>query len=159
MAFGFDSDAEGPDWLPWLQIGVSTLLAVLFVVMLIKSRDQNQRLQQLEMRLQGVENNRSLDRTAALEQQLRTLAKRMQGLEGQREELESTRRERDEMRSELQQIRQATPPPGQAAAAGLPPAASPGPPRPSYLLPQARPFNPSQRSGSGVLLPSPADSR
>ena len=31
MAFGFDSDAEGPAWLPWLQIGVSSLLAVLFM--------------------------------------------------------------------------------------------------------------------------------
>lgn len=159
MAFGFDSDAEGPDWLPWLQIGVSTLLAVLFVMLLIKSRDQNQRLQQLETRLQGVENSRSLDRTAALEQQLRTLAERMQGLEGQREELESTRRERDEMRSELQQLRQATPPPGQSPTAGMPPAALPEPPGPSYLLPQARPFLPAQRSGSGVLRPGPADTR
>ncbi|MCS5700108.1 hypothetical protein NZK32_13775 [Cyanobium sp. FGCU-52] len=159
MAFGFDSDAEGPEWLPWLQIGVSSLLAVLFVVLLIKSRDQNQRLQQLEMRLQGMENSRSLDRTAALEQQLRTLAERMQGLEGQREELESTRRERDEMRSELQQLRQASPPPAQAPAAGTPAPALPIPPTPSSLLPQARPILPPQRVGGGVLRPSPADAR
>jgi len=157
MAFGFDSDAEGPDWLPWLQIGVSSLLAVLFVVLLIKSRDQNQRLQQLEMRLQGVESSRSLDRTAALEQQLRTLAERLRGMEGQREELESTRRERDEMRAELEQIRQATPPPGQAPPGSMPPAALPEPPAASYLLP--RPLTPAQRGGTGVLRPTPADTR
>lgn len=159
MAFGFDSDAEGPAWLPWLQIGVSSLLAVLFVVLLIKSRDQNQRLQQLEMRLQGMENNRSLDRTAALEQQLRTLAERMRGLEGQREELESIRRERDEMRSDLQQLRQASPPPGAPPGTVLPALPLPLPPAANSLLPQARPLIPPQRVGGGVLRPTPADTR
>lgn len=128
MAFGLDGDADPPIWLPWLQIGATSLLAVLFVMLLIKSRDQNQRLQQMELRLQGIENNRSLDRSAVLEQQIRTLAERMRGLEGQRQELESTRRERDEMRSELQQLRAATPvrPPSSVGSPPVPPPPVPG---------------------------------
>lgn len=128
MAFGLDGDGESPVWLPWLQLGATTLLAVLFVMLLIKSRDQNQRLQQLDVRLQGIENNRSLDRSAALEQQIRTLAERMRSLEGQRQELEATRRERDEMRSELRQLRATTPvrPPSTIGSPPVPPPPLPG---------------------------------
>ena len=62
-----------PLWTSWLQIGLSSMLAVLFLVILGKTREQSQLLMKLEQRLQGLENSRALDRTLVLEEQQRAM--------------------------------------------------------------------------------------
>ncbi len=76
-----DQPAGLPAWLVWLQLGLSTTLAVLFVVMLVKTREQSATLRDLQDRVAGLENGRALDRTTALEEQLRSTAARLQAVE------------------------------------------------------------------------------
>ena len=57
-----------PDWVAWLQAGLTALLAVLFLVMLGKARVQAERIEELQERVQGLENSRALERTTGLEQ-------------------------------------------------------------------------------------------
>ena len=71
-----------PSWMRWGGAGLTALLAVLFVVLLQQVRQQGQRLQTLQDRLQTLENAHDLDRTNALEEQLRSTVQRMQSLEG-----------------------------------------------------------------------------
>jgi hypothetical protein len=78
-----DSEMVVPAWLVWLQLGLSTTLAVLFVVMLVRSLQQSATIRQLQDRVAGIENSRALDRTTAIEDQLRTTAERIQVLERQ----------------------------------------------------------------------------
>ena len=76
-----DNEMTLPAWLFWLQLGLSTTLAVLFVVMLVKTRQQSADIRQLQDKVAGIENSRALDRTTAIEDQLRTTAERIQALE------------------------------------------------------------------------------
>ena len=62
----FDNEMVMPTWLVWLQLGLSTTLAVLFVVMLVKTRQQSVNIRQLQDRVAGIENSRALDRTTAI---------------------------------------------------------------------------------------------
>ena len=77
----FESEIGIPAWLVWLQLGLTTTLAVLFVVTLVKTRQQSLSIQQLQDKVAGLENGRALDRTTAIEDQLRTSAERLQALE------------------------------------------------------------------------------
>jgi LPS-assembly lipoprotein len=61
--------------------GLTALVAVLALVLLQQVHQQASRSQALERRLQDLENRRDLERTQALEAQLRALAQRLQGLE------------------------------------------------------------------------------
>ena len=76
-----DAEMAMPTWLFWLQLGLSTTLAVLFVVMVVKPRQQSESIRQLQDKVAGIENSRALDRTTAIEDQLRTTAERLQSLE------------------------------------------------------------------------------
>jgi hypothetical protein len=76
-----DAEMAMPTWLFWLQLGLSTTLAVLFVVMVVKTRQQSASIRQLQDKVAGIENSRALDRTTAIEDQLRTTAERLQSLE------------------------------------------------------------------------------
>ena len=67
-------------WVPWLQAGVTAMLLVLFVVMVGKTRQQSAAIRQLQEQVQGLENARALERTAGLEQQLRSTVERLQEL-------------------------------------------------------------------------------
>ncbi|MFN9693129.1 MAG: hypothetical protein ACK550_04920 [Synechococcaceae cyanobacterium] len=69
-------------WVGLAQILIGTALLVLFGVMLNRSAEQTRRLERLELRLRSLENIRSLERTSALESQLRKMLARLQVVEG-----------------------------------------------------------------------------
>jgi len=76
-----DNDIAMPAWLFWLQLGLTTTLAVLFVVMLVKTRQQSVNIRDLQDKVVGIENRSALDRTTAIEDQLRSTSERLQALE------------------------------------------------------------------------------
>jgi TolA-binding protein len=62
--------------------GMTAAVAVLFVVLLVQVRLQSNRIQQLQDKVQTMENANDLERTNALEEQLRSTVERLQGMEG-----------------------------------------------------------------------------
>ena len=96
-----DSEMVVPAWLVWLQLGLSTTLAVLFVVMLFKTVQQGATIRQLRDRVAGIENSRALDRTTAIEDQLRTTAERIQVLERQGAQTASLAADNARLRQQL----------------------------------------------------------
>jgi hypothetical protein len=116
-----------PSWLVWLQLGLSTTLAVLFVVMLVKTRQQSVSIQQLQDKIAGIENSRALDRTTAIEDQLRTTAERLQALERMGAQVSGLVADNTRLRQELRGLQglDAKQPPNQPpvddAIAPLPP--------------------------------------
>lgn len=77
------------------------LLAVLFVVVAMQVRQQAQRLQALQDRLQVLENNQDLERTNALEEQLRSTVQRLQNLEGIERTVQRLSSEQEALRQQL----------------------------------------------------------
>ena len=96
-----DNEIAMPAWLFWLQLGLSTTLAVLFVVMLVKTRQQSASIRQLQDKVAGIENSRALDRTTALEDQLRTVSERIQVVERQGAQLAGLARDNARLRQEI----------------------------------------------------------
>jgi len=94
-----------PEWTIWIQVGLTALLAVLFLVILDKGRQQSAKIQLLEQRLQGLENSRALDRTTALEQQLRSTVERLQRLERNNIRIDSLTAESKDLQKQLFQLR------------------------------------------------------
>ena len=94
-----------PEWTIWIQVGLTALLAVLFLVILDKGRQQSAKIQLLEQRLQGLENSRALDRTTALEQQLRSAVERLQRLERNNSRIDSLTAESKDLQKQLFQLR------------------------------------------------------
>lgn len=135
------SAAVGPPWLPWLQLGLSTTLAVLFVVLLQGLQQQGRSLHLLDQRLQALENNRALDRTTALEQQLRAAVERLQQLEQEQARNSQERLDRQALEQELQDLRRRN----QALAV----------PRAGSVLPLQPLAPPSAGSGGGARPPAP----
>lgn len=122
----FEGEIVIPAWLVWLQLGLSTTLAVLFVVMLVKTRQQSVSIQQLQDKIAGIENSRALDRTTAIEDQLRTTAERLQALERMGARISGLATENSRLQQELQgaegpPIRPPGQPPLDDAIAPLPP--------------------------------------
>ncbi len=127
----------------WLQAGLTALLAVLFLVMLAKAREQGSRIQELQERVQGLENSRALERTTGLEQQLRSTVERLQAVERSTARIDVLSADNNALRSELRQLRRnadsgltplapASPSgrsPGEAASPGSP-SGGPTPPPP-----------------------------
>ncbi len=104
-----------PDWVLWLQAGFTALVAVLFVALLLQSRQQASRIQELQQRLQGLENSRALERTTGLEDQLRNAVERLQVLERDSSRLDVLQAETDALSAQLRQLARsadALPPPG-----------------------------------------------
>jgi biopolymer transport protein ExbB/TolQ len=120
-----------PGWLAWLQLSLSSMLVVLFLVLLSQSREQNRQLQRLEQRVQGLENSRALDRTTALEGQLRAMLVRLQSLERQGTSLAAAQQRLLEVEQQLrEQVLQRRP--ARPALIEEPPAREPpGPPPPA----------------------------
>ncbi len=135
-----------PAWLPWLQLAISTTLAVLFVVVLARSREQSRQLGVLQQRVQGLETSRALDRTGLLEQQLRSTVERLQSLEGEQRRLGELLREQAEQGLQRQQERSATRPDGGGS--------TPPPPAPPLPPPAAEAGAPG--AGGAVLRPPAA---
>lgn len=71
-----------PDWMRRAGAGMTAAVAVLFVVLLVQVRLQSDRIQQLQDKVQTLENANDLERTNALEEQLRSTVERLQGMEG-----------------------------------------------------------------------------
>ncbi len=119
-----------PEWVPWLQTGLTAMLAVLFLVMVGKLRQQSTQLHQLRERVQGLENSRALERTTALEAQLRSTAARLQALERTNAELESLSDTNARLRQEVQQLRGPVAPAGPSLAEPAPVLPATPPPLP-----------------------------
>jgi len=96
---------EMPDWAPWLQAGLTAMLAVLFVVMVGKMRQQSSSIRALQERVQGLENSRALERTSGLEQQLRTTVERLQVVERSNAQLRALSSENKLLNAQLRQLR------------------------------------------------------
>ncbi len=120
-----------PDWVNWLQAGSTVLLAVLFLVMVGKTRQQGVQILELQERLQGLENSRALDRTTGMEEQLRSTVERLQVVERNSSRIDVLSAEAEALKAELRQIKRSsaavsparpTPP-----ATPKPPAATPEP--------------------------------
>lgn len=92
------ADGVLPTWMRRGGAALTALVAVLFVVVVIQVRHQGQRLQALQDRLQSLENNRDLERTNALEEQLRSTVQRLQSLEGMERTLQRLSSEQESLR-------------------------------------------------------------
>lgn len=102
------AQSQLPDWVPWLQVGLTSMLVVLFVVVVGKTRQQNNQLQELRERIRGLENSRALERTTALEQQLRSTVDRLQDLERGQARLNAIGSDTAQLRQELRQLRKSS---------------------------------------------------
>jgi TolA-binding protein len=151
-----------PDWVSWAQAGLTALLAVLFLVMLAKARSQAGRLEELQQRVQGLENSRALERTTGLEQQLRTTVERLQALERSNARLDVLSADNAALRSEVQQLRRSRADNGAAGTRSLPgspnqpargkdnaPAPPLSPVSPPTLPPSPGPLQPPGGAGGG----------
>jgi hypothetical protein len=118
-------------------------LAVLFVVAIQRVQDQNQSLRRLEQRLQTLENARALERTNALEQQLRATVERLHGLEEDQGRVSDLARQQQQLADQVQRL-QSRPPEGSFDGLGLGGENPPGLRSPSAKSPASRP--PAPRS-------------
>jgi SMC interacting uncharacterized protein involved in chromosome segregation len=71
------------------------------VVLLIQVRQQGERIQSLQDKVQTLENEKDLDRTNALEEQVRSTAERLQNLEGLEQSVQALRSEQASLRAQL----------------------------------------------------------
>jgi hypothetical protein len=91
-------------WVPWLQAGVTAMLVVLFLVIVAKSRQQNDTIRQLQERVEGLENSRTLERSTGLEQQVRSAVERLQAVERNSARIDILSRETASLRAELARL-------------------------------------------------------
>ena len=108
-----------PEWVNWVQAGLTALLLVLFLVMLGKSRQQSANIRLLQEQVQGLQNSRALDRTTGLEQQLRSAVERLQVLERSAARVDALSAENSTLHQELRQLRAAAQ--SRAAEPAIPP--------------------------------------
>jgi len=81
------------------------MLLVLFVVMVGKTRQQSAAIRQLQEQVQGLENARALERTAGLEQQLRTTVERLQVVERNNARIDALSSANANLSAELRMLR------------------------------------------------------
>ena len=93
-----------PNWFRWLGAGLTAMLAVLFAVVLQQVQQQARQLKTLESRVQGLENARAVERTSALEEQVRVTSERLQGLERLRGSVESLGSDQAQLRQEVRRL-------------------------------------------------------
>jgi hypothetical protein len=141
-----------PEWVAWLQLGLTALLAVLFLAMLAKARQQGSRIQELQDRVQGLENTRALERTTGLEEQLRTTVERLQEVERSAARINVLSADNEALRSELGQLRRSRPEPVPSPRSSAPATTPSEPPTSQPLAPPplAPPVSPP-----GGARPSP----
>jgi hypothetical protein len=94
-----------PEWVNWLQAGITALMVVLFVVMLGKTRQQSANIRLLQERVQGLENSRALDRTSGMEEQLRSTVSRLQALERSAARVDALSAENSVLNQQLNELR------------------------------------------------------
>jgi hypothetical protein len=139
---GSGSLPQLPDWVAWFQVGLSALLAVLFLAMVSKARHQGARIQELQDRVQGLENTRALERTTGLEEQLRTTVERLQEVERATARINVLGADNEALRAELSQLRRSAGPRPEAPPAAERPAVTP--PQPESVPPVPSPAAPLQ---------------
>jgi len=115
--------------------GLTALVAVLFVVLLQQVRQQGQRIQTLQEKVQSLENSNDLERTNALEEQLRSTVTRLQNLEGLEQSVQRLSLEQASLRA---QVRRPLPEPDLGLETPPEPPSKAGRPSPGRLpaLPQ-----------------------
>ena len=111
--------------------GLTALVAVLFVVLLQQVRQQGQRIQTLQEKVQSLENSNDLERTNALEEQLRSTVTRLQNLEGLEQSVQRLSLEQASLRA---QVRRPLPEPDLSLETPPEPPSKAG--RPSKLFPR-----------------------
>jgi len=111
----------------WLPLALSSMLLVLLVVVVNRQQAQAQRLSELLNRVQSLEHSRALERTAVLEQQLRSMLSRLQDLEKRHQALEQLASQLQGLQQEVQQLRNSSRP--AMPPFSEPPAAVDAPPR------------------------------
>jgi len=126
-----DAASGLPSWMRWAGAGLTTLLAVLFVVLLQQVRQQSQDLKTLQNRLQTLENARDLERTNALEEQLRSTVQRLQSLEGLEQSVHRLSQEQAGLRQQVRSAARSS----SAGGAELEPVLPPEPPAPPASQP------------------------
>ena len=140
---GSQNPGGQPLWLSWVQLGISSMLVVLFLVIFGKVREQATTIGELEQKIRTIENERSQDRTKAMEQQLESMIQRLQSVEQVGDQLRNVDRQQQALKQDLQQLRNT---PHQAVEA-LEPQSSP--------TPTPQPANPGR---SSILPGSPKPS-
>jgi TolA-binding protein len=135
---GSGSLPELPEWVSWLQLGLTALLAVLFLAMLAKARQQSNRIQELQDRVEGLENTRALERTTGLEQQLRTTVERLQEVERSAARINVLSADNEALRGELGQLRRSRTEPAAPPRANTAPNQPAEPPSSSPLTPPSQ---------------------
>jgi len=91
-----------PRWMRLVGAGLTSLVAVLALVVLQQVQQQASRSRALERRVQGLENRRDLERTQALEAQLQATVQRLQGLEANASQLQGLLLQQEEQRRQLE---------------------------------------------------------
>ena len=115
---------ERPGWTLWLPVGLSAMLLVLFAVVVNRQQAQAERISELIARVQSLEHSRTLERTAVLEQQLRSMLGRLQDLQKQEQRQDQLARGLQTLEQEVRQLR-ASSRPTLIEPPELPPAADP----------------------------------
>ena len=90
-----------PRWMRITGAAATACVAVLFVVVVVQVRQQGERLQTLQDKVQTLENDKDLDRTNALEEQVRSTAQRLQSLEDIEQTMQRLSAEQASLRAEL----------------------------------------------------------
>ncbi len=135
--------AERSGWGTWWLIAFASLLAVLFGVSLWRTRELGRRLAEQEQRLQQLEGNDALGRTAILEQQLRVTVEQLRDLEERLDDWSRLEAEREAARRRETLAPPALPPGRQPPPSPLPPPGSTAPePEPPPLPPLVEPTRP-----------------
>lgn len=83
---------------------ITACMTVLFVVVLLQVREQSERIRTLQDKVQTLENDNDLERTNALEEQVRSTTERLQNLEDLRLSLRRLSNEQATLRAELRRL-------------------------------------------------------
>jgi TolA-binding protein len=104
------------NWLKFLQLGLTGLLALMGYWLAIKTSDNGHSLQHLDQRIRSLETSRGPDQSLKLQEQLRAMADRLQTLEAENDRLQSVELRQSQER-QLRLLQQATPAPSSAPVA------------------------------------------
>lgn len=104
-----------------LPLTLSTLLLVLFAVVVNRQQQQALQLAELQQRVQALEQSRALERTTVLEEQMRTMLTRLQTLEKGGALLQTLERQQEQLQRELQLVKASQSGPGGGMDPGIEP--------------------------------------
>lgn len=141
--------------MPWLQLGLTTMLGVLFVVTLLGGRDLSLSLGQMEQRLRALESRQALDKSTVLEQQLRSMLERLQALEGKAEHLSALENEWERLEQELSELRSRNSGPPSAKEEASPPRGPSSTTPPGTAAPLRPVPSPAPTGGGSTVIRPP----